>query len=42
MLLYLCWQADGVPVRRWKLQLASEDLVKQLLLDVILTEEGED
>ncbi len=36
---YLGWQADRVPVWRWKLQLPSEDLIKQLLLDIILTVE---
>lgn len=36
---YLCWQADGVPVWRRKLQLPSEDLIKQLLLHIILTED---
>lgn len=36
---HLGWQADGVPVRRRKLQLSSEDLIKQLLLHVILTGE---
>lgn len=38
---YLGWEADRVPVWRRKLQLPFEDLIKQLLLDIILTEEKE-
>ena len=36
---YLGRQADGVPVRRRKLQLPSEDLIEQLLLHIVLTAE---
>lgn len=36
---HLSRQADVVPVWRRKLQLSSEDLIKQLLLHVVLTGE---
>lgn len=36
---YLGRQADGVPVRRRKLQLPSEDLIEQLLLHIVFTAE---